>query len=297
MIIAKKRINSVDFIEEFESKEFLIGIKVTNNELAKLNIKSFDEGLAIEPSPKFGVNCRKNTNGYSYPDKKQDKVYRYITTIEWNLKDWGGYEHSGYSDIYRYAYPRVEVAPTNIEFVLRTDENDNKYIIANFDDTYHKEKLKLIINIFLEIFGFCELFDKKYNLLKASNKIKRCNWEILPKGIKLDSLVNKKRKNKSNENKKSFEEYRFNTIESYGPNDIFYGTGGFTGYFAFVFDNICCLECNYYGNATYIIPSKGWEQISQLSKRELLISKDIIAKITHTSGWTTEFSKLMKKYY
>ena len=35
MIIAKKRINSVDFIEEFESKEFLIGIKVTNNELAK----------------------------------------------------------------------------------------------------------------------------------------------------------------------------------------------------------------------------------------------------------------------
>ena len=26
MIIAKKRINSVDFIEEFESKEFLIGI-------------------------------------------------------------------------------------------------------------------------------------------------------------------------------------------------------------------------------------------------------------------------------
>ena len=297
MIIAKKRINSVDFIEDFESKEFLIGIRITNNELAKLDIKSFDDGLAIEPSPKFGVNCRKNTNGYSYPDKNQDKVYRYITTIEWNLKDWGGYEHSGYSDIYRYAYPRVEVAPTNIEFVLRTDEKDNKYIIANFDDTNNKDRVKLIINMFLEIFGFCELFDKEYNLIKASNRIKRCNWEILPKGIKLDSLMNKKHKNKSNENKKSFEEYRFNTIESYGSNDIFCGTGGFTGYFAFVFNNICCLECNYYGNATYIIPSKGWKQLSQLSKRELLNSKDIITKITHTSGWTTEFSKLMKKYY
>ncbi len=296
MIISKKRINSIDFIDDFENKEFLIGLRITNNELTKLNIKSFEEGLAIEPSPKFGVNCRKNTNGYSYPDKKQDKVYRYITTIEWNLKDWGGYEHSGYSDIYRYAYPKVEIDPTNIEFILRTDDKGNEYIIANFSDTYNKDKVKLIINMFLEIFGFCELFDQGYNLLKSSNKIKRCNWEILPKGIKIDSLMCKKCKNNSDENKKSFEEYRFDTIESYNPSDIFCGTGGFTGYFAFIFDNICCLECNYYGNATYIIPRKGWEQISKFSKSELLNSNDIIAKITHTSGWTTEFSKLMKKY-
>lgn len=58
------------------------------------------------------------------------------------------------------------MAPTNIEFVLRTDENDNKYIIANFDDTYNKDKVKLIINMFLEIFGFCELFDKSIIYLK-----------------------------------------------------------------------------------------------------------------------------------
>lgn len=297
MIIAKKRINSIDFINNFESKNFLIGIKITNNEIAKFNIKSFEEGLAIEPSPNFGVNCRKNTNGYSYPDKSRDKVYRYITTIEWNLKDWGGYEHSGYSDIYRYAYPKIEIAPTNIEFVLRKDQKGNKYVIANFNDTNNADKIKLTINMFLEIFGFCELFDQEYNLLSSDNNVKRCNWEILPKGIKLDSLINKKCKNKSDRNKKSFEEYRFNTINSYNPNDIFCGIGGFTGYFAFIFNDICCLECNYYGNATYIIPRKGWEQISRLSKKELLNSEYIIKKVTHTSSWPTEFSKLMKKYY
>lgn len=296
MIIAKKRINSTDFIDEFENKEFLIGIRITNNELNKLNIKSFEEGLAIEPSPKFGVNCRKNTNGYSYPDKKQDKVYRYITTIEWNLKDWGGYEHSGYSDIYRYAYPKVEIDPTNVEFVLRTDEKGNEYIIANFSDTYDKVKVKLVINMFLEIFGFCEIFDENYKLLDLNNKIKRCNWELLPKGIKIDNFIQKKINSKIKQKKKSFEEYRFNTIDSYNPKDIFCGTGGFTGYFAFIFENICCLECNYYGNATYIIPKIGWEEMSKMSKSEVLNSKEMIAKINHTSSWSSEFSKIMRKY-
>lgn len=296
MIISKKRVNSVDFIDDFKDKKTLIGIRITDNELSKLNIKSFEDGLAVEPSPEFGINCRKNTNGYSYPDKTHDKIYRYITTIEWNLKDWGGYEHSGYSDVYKFAYPKIEIPPTNIEFVLRKDQNGNEYILADFNDNGNKNKIKLIINMFLEVFGFCEIFDNKFKLLTSNNKIKRCNWEILPKGIKMDNLMHKKYKAKSNKNRKSFEEYRFDTMESYNPTDIFCGTGGFAGYFAFIFDDICCLECNYYGNATYIIPKLGWEKISKLSKYELLNSKEIIARINHTDKWAIEFSKLMKKY-
>ena len=51
-----------------------------------------------------------------------------------------------------------------------------------------------------------------------------------------------------------------------------------------------------YGNATYIIPKIGWEEMSKMSKSEVLNSKEIITKINHTSSWSGEFSKIMRKY-
>ena len=65
MIISKKRINSINFINELNLDKFEIGIQVTEKEYEKLGLKDFEEGLAIEPSPLLGINCERNTCGYS----------------------------------------------------------------------------------------------------------------------------------------------------------------------------------------------------------------------------------------
>lgn len=294
MVIAKKRINSIDFLDKIDSKKIYIGIRITEDEYKKLGIDEFEEGLSIEPSPNYGINCRRNTEGYSYADKSSEKVYRYITTREWSLLDWGGYEHTGYSDVYRYAYPKIEVSPTNIEMVLTKDKNDRKFIIANIKDYSNKSLLKQIINMFLEVFGYCEVFNEDLDLVKDNLLIKRCNWEILPKGIKIDikSLKDKKKHKSKN---KGFEEYRIETLNKFNPIDIFCGTGGFTGYYAFIFNKYCCLESSYYGNATYVIPVKNWEELSKMSKGDLLSSKYIIKKINHNENWHKDLVDVMRE--
>ncbi len=296
MIISKKRINSTKFIEKLPTNKFFIGIRVTNEEHKKLGIKEFEEWLTIEPSAMLGTNCKKNSVGYSFPDKTRAKENRYITTIEYNLLDWGGYEHSGYVDIYRDAYPRIEVAPTNVEFMCITDNLNRKFIIALIDDISNKSLIKISINMFLEIFGYCEIFNENMDLIVDKLSIKRCNWEILPKGIKLDYMTLKNKHNDKTKNK-GFEEYRLKILNDFNPNEIFLGTGGFEGYFAFLFDKCCCLESSYYGNATYFLPIKDWEELSKLSKKDLLSSKSIIKKIIHNARWYDEVNNTMKNIH
>lgn len=65
MIICKKRINSINFINSMQLDKIEIGIQVTDREYEKLGVKQFEEGMAVEPSPLFGINCERNTCGYS----------------------------------------------------------------------------------------------------------------------------------------------------------------------------------------------------------------------------------------
>ncbi len=93
MIINKKRILSLNFLDKYKDNNIKIGINVTNEEYKKLGIKEFIEGTTIQPSPSFGINCSRNSNGYSYPDKTQPKEKRIVNTVYWTWHDWGGYEH------------------------------------------------------------------------------------------------------------------------------------------------------------------------------------------------------------
>lgn len=81
MIISKKRIISLDFLDKYKNDNIKIGIHVTDKEYEKLGIKEFVEGTAIQPSPEFGINCNRNSNGYSFPDKTKPKEDKVINTI------------------------------------------------------------------------------------------------------------------------------------------------------------------------------------------------------------------------
>ena len=138
--------------------------------------------------------------------------------------------------------------------------------------------------MFLEIFGFCEIFDEDLDLIDIHNKIKRCNWELLPPGVRTIALTSIKREKESKKKKRP--DY----------NQIFVGSGGFTGYYAFVFKNTCFLENGYYGNATYVVPNDKWKELSQLSKQEVLSTTDVIDKVNHTSDWFDKIDILMNKH-
>lgn len=142
--------------------------------------------------------------------------------------------------------------------------------------------LKQTINMLLEIFGFCEIFEKDLSLVDT--KIKRCNWELLPPGIKT-SIIYQKKLNKNDNKRKDFNQHRLDVLDSFKPLETYEGILGFTGYYAYIFNNTCYLENGYYGNATYVIPKLNWKELSKLSKRELLESKSVIDKIHHTEDW------------
>lgn len=297
MVISKTRIINTNFLYNYDIKQIKIGIHVTNDEYKRLNLKEFEEGMAVQPSPKIGINCKRNAFGFSYPDKTQPKENRYIQTIEWTWQQWapgGGTEEcSKLVDIYRDVYPRIYIPAANVELVLTLNEKGEKFMIADFSTCDKEEFLKQTINMILEIFGFCEIFTQDLNLIENKDKIKRCNWEVLPPGVRAMVQERKQQRN-TNGKRKGFDQLRLDTLNSYNPLEIFVGTGGFTGYYAYVFENTCYLENAVYGNATYVVPKNDWKPLSQLSKNELLATKKVIDKITHNSDWLNKLKRLMK---
>lgn len=222
---------------------------------------------------------------------------RVICTRYWELLDWGGHPHSGYSDIVRDVYPKIEVEPTNIEFIFIKNKSQEKFIVANIPDVDKEKYLKQTINMFLEVFGFCEIFTENFELATSKSNLKRCNWEILPPGVKAKALAKKIEDKLTKKKKKnSFEQYRLDVLNSYKPEQIVIGTGGFFGYYAYLFSSTCFLESGTYGNATYIIPKEDWENLSKLSKFELLKTDNVIKKVIHNQDWESEISIIMKNY-
>ena len=186
MIINKKRIINIDKYNVAENNK--IGVIVFDDNYKKLGIKEFDDGLAVMPSYKFGPTCKKNIFGYSIPDKNKPKEPKVINTIEWTWEQWAGAgrteTHSKIVDIVKDVYQRVEYSPEMLQFICKI-YNGNKYIIADLPLECNKELYKHAINMFLEVFGYCQIFDEEYNFNIERRNIKHCDWEILPKGMRI----------------------------------------------------------------------------------------------------------------
>lgn len=288
--LKKKRINKLNLPRNFNINKLQIGIPVKNDEAKKVNLKNV--GDIVLPSAKFGNTSHKNAYGYFYADYEQPKERRCVST-NW-IQPYGNDDASSIAvDIYRECYPRVYVPSFGIEFVLY-EENEQQYILANLTDRIRKEFLKETINLFLEIFGYCYIFKNGLEI-KDENKRRRCNWEILPPGEK-PSIHLKNQLKKSNEKTDTFYMDRLDTIEQYEAEMIVEGINGFSGYYAYVFENICILESAKYGNATYFIPKENWEILSQKTKQELLDDNKVVKKLIHNQKWKKEFSNEISNY-
>lgn len=148
------------------------------------------------------------------------------------------------------------------------------------------------INLMLEIYGICYIYDDVIQVEKTSKR-RRCNWEILPPG-EMPSKHVEKQVESINQRTDTYNIARLNYIEMYNFVTSVEGINGFKGYYAYLFENYCVFESAFYGNATYIIQKNNWEEMSQKTKKELNDEKRIIGKIDHTKNWKKNIANMFK---
>lgn len=278
--IRGKRIRKLLLPKEFDKDIIQIGVPVKGDEAKKVGLKR--EGDIVLPSGRFGTQSKKNAYGYSYADKTKPKERRYVST-NW-IRPYGNDNASPVAvDIYKECYPQIFVPAYEIELQLYKSESDDKYVIVNLTKEIRERFLKEAINLLLEIYGVCYIFDKDIHI-DDSIKRQRCNWEILPAG-EMPSKHIEKQLREHGKKADIYDKHRLEYIEKYHFEKAVEGVNGFKGYYAYVSKKYCVLESAIYGNATYIIPENNWEVLSQKTKKELFDEGYVIKKIDHTKSW------------
>lgn len=222
----------------------------------------------------------------------------------WTRQEWRGRETVEVTDIVDIPYkryPRDYVPAPLVELEIVTDSTGQEYAVVD-SETYDPAKPTALLhkaNLMLELFGDFEILQEDLSpVIRAV--IRRVNWEILPPGTlnreQLTQIVRTTSRRATESQQRIYFE-RFDALESFGPDEIIRGHGGFNGYMVFAYHNrgLYILESPFYGNATYVLDGD-WERISQLTKAEVLKQDAHKDRIIHNSGWNTEIRALFAKY-
>lgn len=282
-------------------EKFYIGITDVSTFESQLRRIGFTEkievGERVLPAV-VGSVSRFNAEGRFVPIKNLPKE-KYSIEREWSWKDWGGNEHSKIVDVIRERYQREFIPPPSIELEITTTANLGKMVVSDLM-VYNDSNLELIkhtVNLFLELFKECHLLTE--NLLPSVKPtVRRLNWTILPEGkypwTRLSPYINPilTRVKKGNQ---PVIKNRFEKITSQGPDFVALGEAGFRGYvvFGFIDKNLFILESSQLDNATYVFESN-WEQLSKMTKAQILNNKLEKERIIHIKGWETKLINLLQ---
>lgn len=290
MRIVGTRIRSVQtYLAGFESDEKLyVALHITDAHHQKLLDYGFEFPCACTqmkiPRPLKSIN-RFNAEGRWQVHRDLPKEPRTFER-EYHCVDWHGEDHYGTCYQTRYCYPRTLISPPQVELTLDADIVKSP-IFQNINSRY--DEIKHTVNMFLEIFGECELLT--INLVPKSVNVpeRRLPWTILPVG-----------KQPWSDGKKQLEDIiervpqrqrivisnRHESIWTYQPEFIAKGDQGFWGYVIYAFPDkqLYIFESNNIDNATYVFKGN-WEEASMLTKGEILSGKLHEARIFHTKNW------------
>jgi hypothetical protein len=283
-----------------EDEDFYISFTISNElDAQKAQNTGFSTKLEIgeQVLPKvIGTKTDFNANGSFDLLKHLRKETKYR---EIEIKDWHGDSH--WVDVPYKRYQRSKILAPSVHIVV-SEKNDGQKIIISPKCVNSAEQYVHIthtINIFLEIFGECEIL--KENLTPSIDKIKNLNWKILPSGkqpwSKIQGQVSAiiKRHNKDEAGKQKRIEHRIFVINNKNPDFVAIGNAGFHGYMIFGFKElgIYILESVHWGNATYVF-GNDWEQLSKLTKKDILDGSLQKVRIVHSKNWVYQINKLFK---
>ena len=175
MIIRKSRINSVEkyFANIAEDEAVYVCVTAHENNLDLLMMKGCSDGTCVVPQP-VGPVTRFNLYGKELVHKEMEMEPREIER-DYHIVDWHGTDHYGTCFQSRMCYPKEYIFPPVARIIL-----DNGKLRSDLMTKADSELLKHTINMFLEVFGYCEIVDKEENPIGQKTKIKEVSWRILP---------------------------------------------------------------------------------------------------------------------
>lgn len=309
MTINKKRIRNLDRYTSHiaDGTKIVVGVLDLDRFTSILSrigfTKPYQSGQTILPSRIFGPISLYNAEGkyIVHKDQPMETAYR---EAEWHWQEWNGpydkVDRSKIVDVPYKRYPRSFVEPPSIEFMVSKDSAGNEVLVSSpiEKNEENKESLLHTVNLFLEIFGEALFFTKSLDTITKTPVI-RLNWDVLPQGEmpwqqfkkRLEPLIKRVRKGN-----RPIVEYRLETINAHKPDFRAVGRGGFHGYIIHGFSDksLFVLESIYYGNATYVFGEK-WEELSKMTKAEILNAKLQKDRIIHLEGWQDKITSLMEK--
>lgn len=285
-----------------ENQAFYLGVNLSDSTRKiiekKLNVSNLYEGLTIFPTPFNGIMSKRNSVGefISQKDKPKETAYR---SQSWEIEDWGGYSHSGTSYVPYKRYPRLFIKPKELKYTVIKNNEDGLIFILNQKFTNNQSEFDNILfgaNLTLEIFNELETFiiDSANSIINTSS-VETVNWEILPKGEQIWESFNTQTREKLSSSEQILVKDRFDYINSFNPNIIRQGVGGYTGYLVFEFadKNLFIFDSIIYGEAMYVFKDD-WINVSKLTKSEIIQNKLAEERIVHNKYWKTKLKKFLK---
>lgn len=306
LIIKKKRINRLKCLEWLEEGQKIVmalpAAMRFKEKLLKLGFtERFEEGERILPKIVNPTTAR-NAEKFYIPDKTQPKE-KYYQTLWWTRKEWAGRgetrEVSEYVDIPRERYHQIEYEPYSVELILKYDDSGNLMVVTDATEykPHNHKRILNTINIFLTNFEECEILTAELDTLMPTKTV-YLNWEVLPQGeypwSKIEKDLDRISEGNSKTNRKMMID-KCEYINGFKPDFRAYGKSGFNGYVILGFEkkNLYVLESVYPNNATYVF-SENWQELSRLTKAQILNGGLQDARLIHKESWRADVRKLLE---
>lgn len=306
MLIQQKRIRTLarHLSDSLKNKKLRFGVNLNNETMARTRLAGFSKNTApgerVLPTI-VGPVTRFNSRGKEIPQKDQPmETAQRMIWHKW-IERHGDKEVE--NEDFRFAsyprYPRRVIDPPGIELSIFESTSGNKVIVTDPIQYSGNNEATILqsINVVLELYQQCIVFDEQ-NKEVIKVPVTRLNWQVLPPGEYPWEVVSQRLQSvieKAKQGNRPVIRARLNLVNSFNPDFCAIGNAGFNGYVIFGFSkkNLYILESCLYGNAIYAF-KKNWEQLSQMTKAEILSQNLQLERIVHRHGWDEKLRRLLK---
>lgn len=304
MITGRRRRNAQTCLSPFLKlgESFQLGIQVHSDSDPILSRVGFNLPVAIGntmlPLDSLGKISSKNANGSYGPAKRNLPKESFTVSFMSTSPDWHGNLHTSLKTRTGTRYQRDFFPPYAMELSLYNSISGGVHLITE-SMIFGADSSKEIhaINLLLELFGHCEVYDKNGGKIINAPSIK-VNWRLLPPGsitwTQVSSSVNHILTRIPRQYRQITDD-RIKFIVNHSPSQFAYGDGGFSDYLAFHFPakNHWILESVKPDNASYVLPGS-WLHVSQLTKSQILQGNLATARVFHSESWETNIMRYIK---
>lgn len=277
---------------------FVVDAKnIADDNLRKLGLDKLGrDGDAALPS-NVGKVSDFNISGKEIKRRDLPMIKKSIPTYR-TWKDWHGQEHSGVQHRTMDVYP-IDFIHAPIERIILKHIDGGLYLTTREIDFYvdGESAVLHLANLFLECFGYFKIFDIADHKI-ANAPIRQLQWEVLPPGKypwnEAKGYV-EPHLQRLTPSAKGVIEHRMRLLSQYEPDFLATGRGGYSGYFVYGFakKKAYFLESIHLNNATYVF-GHDWEELSSLSKDEIINGEYEHDRIIHDGRWDYKIRQLLK---